>query len=358
MHAVANKDLSPARARRGRACAIVLFGLMHCTTGFADKRDLSNWSPARPPAGYSPDAYSPDKVKPDFAPEADLAAGIDAYNPYADPLHPTKNPDVDPGPGWDFSPTDPPADQSPGVRATTSDWDWGERYYDSRFDATLIINNLCESTQPVSIFIYDLPYLTMPSHLTVPPGETRVVGKVALPPEPPPPLRLGLPGEPGWGPVDYGKALGPNPVLPFPPPQLHQPNFATIAGRVVAWHPWSPSSGDNCGPRRQTYTVTGHMHFRPPPPDGGGGPEKLATPGVCEVYWNIGVPPAQLKDEDCTVELRKLAASFRERVLPPYVLNSPDDWLWLPDAATIGALDIQDLLALKARASALMGQPY
>lgn len=355
MQAVANVK-SPRRCAR-TLLFIVATGL-YCGVASADKRDLADWSAGRPPAGWSPDAYSPDKVKPDFAPDADPAAGVEAYNPYADPRHPTKNPDVDPGPDWDFRPDKPPADQSPGVRASASDWDWGERYYDSAFDATLVITNNCKSPQPVSIFVYDLPFLSLPAQLTVPPGATRVVGKVKLPPEPPPPLRLGLPGEPGWGHVDYGKALGPNPVLPFPPPKLHQPNFADIAGRVVAWHPWAPGSGDNCLPRRETYRVSGHMHFRPPPPAGEGGPEKLLSPGVCQVYWNIGVPPAQLRDEDCTSEMRALAGSFRDRVLPPYVLNSPDDWLWLPSTEAVTAMTIPDLLAMKARASALMGQPY
>lgn len=347
-----------SRLRRARRIALAVICAVLLPPAFAAENKPANWSPARPPPGYSAGAYSPDKVKPDFAPDANPAAGVGAYNPYTDPLHPTKNPDVDPGPGWDFRPEKPPADQSPGVRASTADWEWGERYYDSQFDTTLVITNNCKSPQPVSIFIYDLPFLTLPSHLTVPPGQTAVVGKVKLPPEPPPPLRLGLPGEPGWGHVDYGKALGPNPVFPFPPPKLHQPNFAKIAGRVVTWHPWSPGSGDNCYPKRQTYHVSGHIHFRPPPPEGDGGPEKIASPGVCQVYWNTGVPPAQLKDKDCTAEMRELARNFRERVLPSYVFNSPGDWLWLPDGKAIGAMRIQDLLAMKARASAIMGRPY
>ncbi|OGT01096.1 MAG: hypothetical protein A3F73_12125 [Gallionellales bacterium RIFCSPLOWO2_12_FULL_59_22] len=353
--------------RRARGIAFFVICALLLPPAFADEGGRAkwippppptDWSPARPPPGYSADAYSPDKVKPDFAPDVDPAAGINhAYDPNADPLHPTKNPDVDPGPGWDRTPDGVrrPADQSPGVSASTADWEWGERYYDSQFDATLVITNNCKSWQPVSIFIFDLPFLTLPSHLTVPPGSTSVIGKVKLPPEPPPPMRLGLPGEPGWGHVDYGKALGPNPVFTFPPPKLHQPNFVKIEGRVVAWHPWSPP---DCNPRRETYNVSGHIHFRPPPPEGDGGPEKIASPGVCQVYWNIGVPPAQLKDEDCTAEMRELARAFRERVLPSYIFNSPEDWLWLPDGKAIGAMQIQDLLAMKARASAIMGRPY
>lgn len=322
---------------------------------FAGEGDRSNWSPSRPPPGYSPDAYSPDKIKPDFAPDANPGAGIGAYNPYTDPQHPTKNPNVDPGSGWDFTPVKQPADQSPGVRSSSADWEWGERYFDSEFDAALIITNNCKSPQPVSIFIYDLPYLSLPPRLTVPPGQTRVIGKVKLPPEPPPPIRLGLPGEPGWGHVDFGKVLGPNPVLPYPPPKLHQPNFVEIKGRVVTWHPWAPASGDNCFAKRQTYNVSGHIHFRPPAPKAGGGPEKLAAPTACQVYWNTGVPPPQLNNKDCTAEMRELAVSFRERVLPAYVLNSPQDWLWLPSADALKAMRIPELLAMKAQASAIMG---
>jgi hypothetical protein len=35
----------------------------------------------------------------------------------------------------------------------------------------------------------------------------------------------------------------------------------------------------------------------------------------------MGVPRAQLKDEDCMAELGELAASLRKRVLPPRVLR-------------------------------------
>lgn len=357
MQAYANAAPRPAVCRR-LVWACVVAGSLLLPPLHAADAGRANWSPARPPAGYSPDAYSPDKVKPDFAPDADPARGIDAYNPYTDPLHPTKNPDIDPGAGWDFDPAKPPADQSPGVRTSRTDWDWGERYFDAEFDATLLITNNCKSPQPVTVFVYDLPYLSLPNRLVVPPGQTPVVGKVKLPPEPPPPLRLGLPGEPGWGHVDFGKILGPNPVLPFPPPKLHQPNFVPIAGRVVTWHPWAPASGDDCHAKRQTYEVSGHIHFRPPPPPGGGGPEKILAPGPCAVYWNIGVPPTQLGDLDCTAEMRMLATHFRERVLVPYVLNAPDEWLWLPAVTALQGMAIPELLDMKARASALMGVPY
>lgn len=315
----------------------------------------TDWSPQPPPEGWSRDAYSPDQPAPVFGPGLDPGqfGPNGAYDPYFDPHHPLKDPTRDPGAAWDRTPAGGARDGSPGVQQTSADWAWGERYFDAAFNASLIITNHCRSPQPVRIYVNDLPYLTLPESLTVPPGQTKVTGRVKLPPEPPPPLRLGLPGEPGWGHVEFP------PFIPvgFPPPKLHQPNFVPIIGSVVTWHPWAPSDQDGCLPKRQVYTVSGHIHFRPPPPSGGGGPEKIASPSVCQVYWNIGVPPAQYRDEDCTQEMRGLARDYRERVLQSYVLNAPEEWGWLPSAADLDTFDVPRLLEMKAHADSLTGVP-
>jgi len=313
----------------------------------------ADWSAKPPPPGWSRDAYAPDRHAPAFGPELDASqfGNQGAYDSYLDPHHPLKDPANDPGPAWDQKPGGGASDGSPAVQNTQADWDWGERYFDAAFDAALIITNNCSSPQPVRIYVNDLPYLTLPEAVTVPPGQTRVTGKVKLPPEPPPPLRLGLPGEPGWGHVEFP------PFIPFgfPPPKLHQPHFVPIVGSVVTWHPWAPSDPDGCLPKRQTYTVAGHIHFRPPPPPGGGGPEKIAGASVCQVYWNIGVPPAQYQGEDCTAEMRDLALAYRTRVLQSYVLNAPEEWGWLPSTEDLQTFDVPRLLEMKAHADSLTG---
>lgn len=320
----------------------------------ADRPAFEDWSDTTPPAGWSREAYAPDRATPAFGADLDPAGiGPDGrYDPYFDPRHPLKDPAHDPGEAWDRTPQGGARDGSPGVQAARADWEWGERYFDDRFDVTLIVTNRCNSPQPVRIFVHDLPYLSLPAAITVPPGETRVTGRVVLPPEPPPPLRLGLPGEPGWGHVQFP------PFIPvgFPPPKLHQPNFTPIAGSVVTWHPWAPADGGVCLPERQTYVVSGHIHFRPPPPSAGsGGPEKIAAPSLCQVYWNIGVPPAQYAGEDCTAEMRTLAKAYRERVLDTYALNAPEDWGWLPSLTDLDGFDVPRLLDMKAQADRLVG---
>jgi hypothetical protein len=53
--------------------------------------------------------------------------------------------------------------------------------------------------------------------------------------------------------------------------------------------------------------------------------------------------------------MRGFATEFRERVLPPYVLNAPEEWLWLPAAEDLQSKTVPELLEFKAHASALMG---
>lgn len=295
--------------------------------------------------------YSPGKL-PKFGEDYKGPKGAD-YDAMEDPNHPLRDPTKDPGEGWEGN--HGRGTNYTSVKSAKGEWPWGERYFDGKFGAPLEIENECTEPQPVGIFIKDLPYLTMPKLITVPNGKTNVMGKVQLPPEPDPPINLGLPGSPGWGHVDFGPIIVPPGGLPF---KLHQPHFGKIEGTVVVWHPWDPTVGVGvgCVAVRKTYTVTGHIHFRPPPPKGsGGGPEEIAKTDECQFYWLIGKPPVHLGDKDCTGEMRELAVNFRERILTPYVLNAPEEWEWLPSSSAILQMVIPDLLAMKAHAEAVTG---
>ncbi len=353
----------------------------------------ANWSGNTPPEGWAEKAYSPNNMTPDYgsgfnpdgSPVTEPAEGEEAaqppspYDAFKDPFHPLKNPTAPPkewveqevdvdedGDGQPDLDADGnkkkktvgviPKDQSPPVRRSHADVDWGERYYGSQFDQYLFITNKCGSEQPVQITVTGInTYVNFPKTVMVSAGETKkVTGKVKLPEEPSPPINIGMPGAPGWGWVQYDP---PPPGQPYPLPKMHQPNFVQVEGEIETWHPWAPgSSGDegDCLPKLTTFTVTGHIHFRPPPPEGGG-PSQLATPDVCEVYWLLGVPPAQLGDTDCTEKMRELASHFVAKILVPYIQNAPDEWLWLPDAGQVQQMSISELLALKARADSLMG---
>jgi hypothetical protein len=316
-------------------------GAAHAQQGY------SNWTGKTPPKGWNADAYSPDGP-PSFGENYDSPAGSgDNYDPRLDPFHPLKNPLNDPGAKWEGSHGGNLNNTQVGTGK--GDIDWGEQYYEGQFKQIIKVHNHCTVPQPVGIFVYDLPFLSMPSVVMAPPGESTVEGDVKLPPEPPPPLRTGLPGEPGWGHVDFGTIIIPPGM--FPPPVIHQPNFGKVDGKVVIWHPWT---GD-CNASRITYTVTGHIHFRPPPPDGPKGPEKIASPDVCTVWWNIGEEPAQHKDEDCTEKFRELAMNFVQRILAPYISNAPDKWGWLPTIAELQVMTAIEMLNMKAIAEGVLG---
>ncbi len=324
------------------ACVVSILAGVHAPPAAASDVRNRDWSGDRPPRGWDESAYSPDNgFSPDFGDDYRGPRG-EEYDPREDPHHPLKNPTKDPGEEWEGS-------SGAGlnqvfVGSGKADWPWGERYYDSVFAAPLVIHNKCDSPQDVGIFVYDNPYLTMPNVVTVPPGDTTVTGTVQLAPEPPGPHHSGD----GW--IDFGNIIIPPGMMP--PPTFHQPNFEEIEGEVVVWHAWSPST--DCNAVRKTYTISGHMHFRPPPPPGGG-PERLATTDLCTFYWLIGEPPAQLGDKDCTEEMRALASRFVDAILGPYVRNSPDDWAWLPSLGEIASMSIPEMLAMKAHAEAVMG---
>lgn len=328
-------------------CGLIAMGI--AVESVSAQTAFEAWSGKPAPRGVTDDSYEPGKP-PTFGENFDSPAGEgDSYDPRLDPNHPLKNPLKDPGAKWE-------GNQGSNLNNTTvatakGDIDWGEKYYEAQFPISLKVKNFCKTAQPVGIFVSDLPYLTIaPVHLA-PPGESVVIGTIKLPPAPPPPLRTGAPGEPGWGHVDFGTILIPPGMSP--PPTIHQPNFGSANGTVVIWHPWAP----DCNPARVTYTITGHMHFKPPPPEGagGGGPERLATPDVCEVWWLIGEPPAQYKGEDCTAKFRELALRFNQKILPPYISNAPQDWEWLPTVAEVEVMTQPELLAMKTIAEGVLG---
>jgi hypothetical protein len=309
--------------------------------------DFVGWKGGAAPKGITEDTYKPGET-PAFGDNVKSPAGTgDDYDPRLDPNHPLKNPTKDPGAKWE-------GNQGSNLNNTQvdsgkGDIDWGEKYYEAAFVQPIRVTNRCKTPQPVGIFVNNLPLTLPPVHLA-PPGESVVVGNVQLPAAPPPPFRTGAPGEPGWGHVDFGPIIFPAGMVP--PPQIHQPNFGTVEGTVVLWHPWGP----DCNGARITYSVTGHMHFKPPPPPGGGGgPERLATPDVCEVWWNLGEPPAQYKGEDCTEKFRELARRFNDKVLPPYIHNAPQKWDWLPTVPEVAVMTGPELLNMKAVAEAVLG---
>lgn len=298
--------------------------------------------------------YKPGEV-PNFGENYQGPSGED-YDAREDPNHPLKDATKDPGEEWEGS-HEAGAKFGTMVKKGKADWPWGERYYDGRFAAPLVIENECKSPQPVGIFVSGLPYLTMPSLVMVPAEKKiTVLGQVQLPPEPPPPPTRIV------GPTEIASGLSSWGYIPFypegyvlPPGEtaLHQPNFEKIEATVVVWHPWAPA--DDCPAVRKTYTVSGHIHFRPPPPDGDRGPERFSETDVCQFYWLIGEPPVHIGDKDCTGEMRELAVNFREKILNHYILNAPEEWRWFPGNGAIRQMSIPELLAMKAHAEAVTG---
>lgn len=270
------------------------------------------------------------------------------YDPNTDASHPLKNKDQDPGNNWDNNRR---ADGTPNVKQKKGNWNWGEMYYGGTYNTKLIVTNECNSIEPVTVFVNNLPYIkNLQENLMVPPGSHELDVTIETPPEPDPPLRLGLPGEPtleSWGHVDFSGIF----IAPGQSPP-HQPNFEQVDGEVVLWHPW----GQNCTPVRETYKASGHIHFRPPKPEPPpSGPEKLAETDVCEVYWKTGSPPGQIASDDCTEKIRALAIEYFASFLGPYIADAPEQWRWLPGQEALNQMSIGDLLAVKMRAEKQIG---
>lgn len=312
---------------------------------------FTGWSDKPPPKGWSADAYSPDTVKPAFG-DKFTGSADEPYNSLTDPFHPLKNPNAVPGKAWEKQRGYRKEDNSPGFVPQNVDWPWGERYFQQQFAVTLNIKNHCKTEQPVSIITNQLPFLTFPKMVSVPPTKAgvNVVGKVILPG---PPFPTGRPGEPPMGWVD----LDPGYIPPgMSPPRLHQPNFVSIYGQVVVWHPWSADTGGReCLPVKTTYTVDGHIHWGPPKPEAtDSGPSTIAAIDPCRVWWNTGDEPAQ-RHGDCTGPMRLLAEHFIDKVLIHYRTNAPKEWEWLVGWGGVDDKRIEQLLDMKRRAEVITG---
>ncbi|HYO48116.1 MAG TPA: hypothetical protein VEY33_15680, partial [Gemmatimonadota bacterium] len=108
----------------------------------------------------------------------------------SDPSHPLKG-SKDPGPAWDEHPSAPHFPDP-------ADWPWNDLFYGATIPTALHVTNECKSYQPVYI-THDLSYLTIQETAIIPPGGIDVPATITTPPEPPPPIQTGAPGEPGWG---------------------------------------------------------------------------------------------------------------------------------------------------------------
>jgi hypothetical protein len=214
------------------------------------------------------------------------------------------------------------------------DWPWdvlGPLIYDKEYPGTLVVENACKTTETVSISAKSYPGLAVPPTVAVPPGKVDVKMILKTPPRPTPPAYLAVP--PG---TDPGHLLCSN---------LRVPVIITYGGR----------QGDPpCLPAKRTVTITAHVHYVAPPPP----PPKLKVAGAnaCTVLWNTGQRPATVPniDEECTAEIRELAAAFRMRVLESLRRLDPEKWKWLPSVDQIATMTTGELLAMKAKAAELM----
>ena len=275
--------------------------------------------------GAGPAASGDRSYTPGYEPRADHNnPEYDAnYDANKDPDHPLKR-DEDPGEEWD---TNTRYDGTPKVLRGNADWPWGELVYGQAYKTKILITNHCASTETVTLTPNNLPYLSVPSTVTIPPKRTvEVDATITTPPEPSVPMVTGH------------ETLPPGGI------------FVDITGdteNLVIWHPWSPP----CMPKRETFKVSGHVHFASPA-GGPSGPQKVAGAGPCEVWWNTGQRPRNAKN-DCTDEIRTLALHYRERVLQHYAGADPAAWAWLPGGPAIRGMALDELLGLKRRADAL-----
>ncbi|RLA43707.1 MAG: hypothetical protein DRR04_08750 [Gammaproteobacteria bacterium] len=308
-------------------------------------------------AGYEPQSskgQTSEPSTPGLSHDPDKAApeGYDGgednipYEAYYDSSHPLKNPDKDPGKEWERKNKQAHADGSFGALAASVDWDWRERYFNETFIVILHVTNRCKSEQPTSIFVSNVPGLTFPRQVTVPPGEDGldVTGRVTLPS---PPIPTGAPGEPPMGHVIWPPFF----VAPGQTPP-HQPNAVAIGGEIVAWHPEAMDiDGKFCHATRITYKPGGHIHWRPPNDGGDTGPSELAKTDPCTVWWNIGEQPDNASEQECRPKMRILAVHFMEKILPPFIEHAPGDWAWLKEFGNPRNKSIAELLAMKSQAS-------
>ncbi|WOJ97988.1 hypothetical protein R0137_05280 [Congregibacter brevis] len=252
-------------------------------------------------------------------------------------------------------PQESPAQASaPQMDRFSVDWDWGERYFSQEFTVSLRLVNDCDTTQIVILDTSTIPYLTMRKVHSVSRQSTEVVlGKVKLPDPPKPPPVQPFSGQ--WFGWVEPPEIGPQP-LGTPPPIFHQPNFSPIEGVVIATHAAAPDGANAvCNPMRTRYEVAGHMHWGPPDPEEEDtGPSSLASTDPCVVWWNTSEEPAQRRG-DCTAAMQLLAERFLIKVVPDYWRNAPKEWSWLEEFGGVSDKDINELLAMKARANLIMG---
>jgi hypothetical protein len=97
-------------------------------------------------------------------------------DPYSNGNHTLRDRENDPGDGWG---ADDPRIRGTGVRVdqAAGDWPWGELVYGKTYPAPLEITNKCDSTEIVSIFVNNLPYLNIQRFVSVPAKQTITVNR-------------------------------------------------------------------------------------------------------------------------------------------------------------------------------------
>jgi hypothetical protein len=202
-------------------------------------------------------------------------------------------------------------------RDITHEWHWGELLYGKTYATKLTIENGCEGTEDVTITRVNLPYLSLPDRVSVPPGTLDVDAIITTPP--PPNI----------------------PAQPFPPPHGL---WTQVNGLVDIHHAFT--APPKCYENKKVYWVTGHIHYDPDPP-----PPLLDVP-PCEAYWKLHrKPPDAL---NCEEEMRDLALEQLD-ILGPLAEDCPEQWSWLPTREEIGAMSENELLAFKERADGQLG---
>ena len=252
----------------------------------------------------------------------------DPSTPAGNPNHPLKDPATDPGPNPDKdAPDDRFSDGSPVIRHTAGNWPWGELLYGRTYPTTLTIRNDCWSDETVGIFVTNLPYISLPASATVPARSSLDV------------------------PIDIVTPPPPNLILTGRETIPEHGIFGDVQGEVVVWHAWTAEP--ECMPNRESYQASGHIHYDLTPPATPPSPEKIAGAGPCQVWWNTGERPPQVKDDaECVDPIRRLASEYRSRVLQSHVDRAPGAWSWLPAVDETGQMSIEQCLAMKAKAQA------
>jgi hypothetical protein len=324
----------------------LLFAFM-VLTGYGLNPEIANAASTKKELAKLEAKYAKDLALPHYNPRSDSEHPLydKDYNPKDDKKHPLKDDKKDPGAAWAQHTR---GDGTPGVGGFSTNWPWGELLYDDKYPTTLEIVNNCKKTQRVAVFI-NVDYLELKRRSFKVRGESTLVIPMTIktPPPPQPPLvPAGAPPAP-WGWVKP-PTFGPQPLGTIIP-VFHQPYFATVTGNVVVWHAWN----GKCGPRREVYNASGHIHFRPvDDEDQDPGPSTLATADPCAVYWRTGLRPKGHK-KDCTEAMRLLAFDYLDRFVGPYKERDPKRWGWL-ESLDVMAMDIDQLLRFKARADAQM----